>query len=91
MKKQRTRKRSKKIRGGGCGTSKSQCKQPTVEEVLANDLRQSSRGNSNRKLPKFYSTNEPPKTTILPNDSSFPVNSPNSISRKKTIKRNSRI
>ena len=85
--KQKTRKQKTRIRGGGCGTSKSHCKQKTLEEALAyDDINNSSRGN-NRKLPVFYTLNSVPKNIIVKNDSSFPVHSPNSLSRKKTIKK----
>jgi hypothetical protein len=94
MQKQKTRKQSKKIRGGGCGSSKMPCKPKE-------DINKSQRGNKSN-LPKFYtSTNN--HTSVMQNikenenknenkhiDPSFPTNSTNSLSHRKTIRNHKR-
>jgi hypothetical protein len=93
MQKQKTRKQSKKIRGGGCGSSKIPCKQNE-------DINKSQRGNRSN-LPKFYTSSKNYKSVMKniedqkkenenenkPFDPSFPTNSTNSLSQRKTIRR----
>lgn len=112
MKKQKTRRLRRSLKGGGCGSSKMPCKS---ESTPKEDLNQSRRG-PNSKIPKFYtSTNnyatimemikekektknreksievKPYEVKVKPYDTSFPVNSINSIGNRKTIRRSYRL